>query len=65
MYYTIFQNLPTEIDYKSHVLNFRQEGRGTVVVQAVEGNGGVDDDMNNLWYVFAIYFFMFCWIINK
>ena len=38
----------TEIDYKSNALNFRQEGRGTLVVQAVEGNDGVDDDMNNL-----------------
>ena len=29
---------------KSHALNFRQEGLGTVVVQAAEGNDGVDDD---------------------
>ena len=43
-----FQIYHTEIDYKSHALNFRQEGTGTVVVQAVEGNDGVNDDMNNL-----------------
>ena len=29
---------------KSYAFNFRQEGLGTVVVQAVEGNDGVDDD---------------------
>ena len=44
----MFQIYHTDIDYKSHALNFRQEGIGTVVVQAVEGNDGVDDDMNNL-----------------
>ena len=30
----------TEIDYKLHELNFRQQG--TVVVEAVEGNDGDD-----------------------
>ena len=29
---------------KSYAFNFRQEGLGTVVVQAAEGNDGVDDD---------------------
>ena len=27
-----------------NLVNFRQEGLGTVVVQAAEGNDGVDDD---------------------
>ena len=41
-----FKIYHTEIDYKLHAMNFRQE---TVVVQAVEGNDGDDDnDMNML-----------------
>ena len=35
-----FKIYQTEIDYKLHALNFRQEGTGTVIVQAVEGNDG-------------------------
>ena len=35
-----FKIYHTEIDYKLHALNFRQQG--TVVVEAVEGNDGDD-----------------------
>ena len=35
-----FKIYHTEIDYKLHALNFRQEGTGTVIVQEVEGNDG-------------------------
>ena len=38
-----FKIYHTEIDYKLHALNFRQEGRETVVVQGFEGNVGDDN----------------------
>ena len=38
-----FKIYHTEIDYKLHALNFRQEGRETVVVQGLEGNDGDDN----------------------
>ena len=38
-----FKIYHTENDFKLHALNFRQEGTGTVVVQAVEGNDGDDN----------------------
>ena len=57
-----FKIYHTEIDFKLHALNFRQEGTGTVVVQGVE----VNDCDDNLWYVFVIYFVLLIvdWIIN-
>ena len=39
MYYTMFQIYHTEIDYKLHALNFRQDG--TEVVEGIDG----DDDL--------------------
>ena len=33
-----FKIYHTKIDYKLHAFNFRQDGTGTVVVQAVDGN---------------------------
>ena len=54
-----FKIYNTEIDYKSHALNFRQEGTGTVVVQAVEGNDGVDDDKHICDMFLLFIFFMF------
>ena len=57
MYYTMFQNLPHRNDYKLHAFNFRQDGTGTVVVQAVDGN----NSDNNLWYIY----YLFLHLLNK
>ena len=43
---------------KSYAFNFRQEGLGTVVVQAVEGNDGDDDGQSVICFLLFIIFYV-------
>ena len=50
---------------KSYAFNFRQEGLGTVVVQAVEGNDGVDDGDGQSGICFLLFIFFYVGLNNK
>ena len=46
-------------------MNFRQKCLGTVVVQAAEGNDGVDDDDEWSVICFLLFIFFYVWLNNK